>query len=205
MNPGTTLFIIIGIIGLLLYTLKALRPINKEYFTSQVQPNEDVLSKYKNLSSIFDTPDLGYGELLNDKSLALLTHNEVKSNNIASPSIPSPSIPNPSISSTSMSSTSIPTPSIPTPSIPTPSIPIPSSPTPSIPTPSIPTPPTPSTPSTPSIPMPSSPSPSIPKPSSPTNIPQTISDEQGSRARRSYRTNRYRKYARTQANDGRFV
>jgi hypothetical protein len=57
MNPGTTLFIIIGIIGLLLYTLKALKPVQKEFFTSPTQPTEDMLTNYKNILSAIDTPD----------------------------------------------------------------------------------------------------------------------------------------------------
>lgn len=60
MNPGTTLFIVIGVIGLMLYILKALRVSVKESFTSELseQLNTGPLGDISSLLSTFGTPDL---------------------------------------------------------------------------------------------------------------------------------------------------
>ena len=60
MNPGTTLFIVIGVIGLMLYILKALRVSVREPFTSEGmgQLSDGPLGDINSLLSSFGTPDL---------------------------------------------------------------------------------------------------------------------------------------------------
>jgi hypothetical protein len=60
MNPGTTLFIVIGVIGLMLYLLKALRVPLKENFTSEMNGliNNNQIADLNSLLSTFGTPDL---------------------------------------------------------------------------------------------------------------------------------------------------
>jgi len=60
MNPGTTLFIVIGVIGLMLYLLKALRVSTKENFTSEMNSliNNNQIADINTLLSTFGTPDL---------------------------------------------------------------------------------------------------------------------------------------------------
>jgi len=64
MNPGTTLFIIIGIIGLLLYILKAIRINTFENFSSNVNQTDILQPKLSKIFSAIETPDLGNGDYI---------------------------------------------------------------------------------------------------------------------------------------------
>jgi hypothetical protein len=99
MNPGTTLFIAIGIIGLMLYVLKAIRPSLKESFSSSVGSTD-----INTFLTAFGTPDVTAPSLLNINTPELAA---VQTANIENPQ-PTPSL---SISAALPALTAIPAPS----------------------------------------------------------------------------------------------
>ena len=99
MNPGTTLFIAIGIIGLMLYVLKAIRPSLKESFTSS-----DGTTDINTFLKAFGTPDVTAPSLLNINTPEIAAVNTA---NIENPQ-PTPSL---SISAALPALTAIPAPS----------------------------------------------------------------------------------------------
>ena len=107
MNPGTTLFIVIGVIGLMLYILKALRVSVKEAFTSEAngQISEGPLGDINSLLSSFGTPDLS-----NNKTPYITQTPDMTK--ISMPNVIAPE-PTPSLSITAAvpAATAIPTPS----------------------------------------------------------------------------------------------
>lgn len=103
MNPGTTLFIVIGIIGLMLYLLKALRVSTKENFTSEMNSliNNSQIADINSLISSFGTPDL-------TTTVKPVDINEMNHLSTVVKSEPSPSL---SISASVPAATAIPAPS----------------------------------------------------------------------------------------------
>lgn len=90
MNPGTILFIVVGIIGLLLYTLRALEV--KENFISNQKELIAIHPKIASIFSALETPDLDSGNILFKKDLSASTKTELPTLNQESKPSTSPSV-----------------------------------------------------------------------------------------------------------------
>ena len=127
MNPGTLIFLVLGLIGLLIYVSKAIKPSKSEGFTvvdeSQISnKGRDGLEKLKEgalnfetLFSAFSTPDVNFDRAsnLNMGVNPTLPEFSNKTDHLPPPSQPPPPSPPP------------PPPTITTPPLPTPQLPLP--------------------------------------------------------------------------------